>query len=234
MDGRSERLGLLHRLEIEGAVGLVRPYLEARRLLYAATGSALAAALLATGVVEPWPGLGFCAPLFASLGYVVGRKEDRLRALMITDPLTGLPNRRYFEQRSAEELRRAERAGAPMAVLLIDVDGLQGINDQHGREAGDRALRAVGASLRSQLRANDLAARFGGDEFAVLLPDTTAAAAGHIAERIRARVAEHHRTLAHLTVSVGIADRASTRPSGCLDVILAADRSLFRAKAQAV
>ena len=99
---------------------------------------------------------------------------EELRALAQEDPLTGLPNRRAFMRDFESELERTRRHGRPLALVLCDVDDLKHINDTHGHPGGDRALCAVGRNLRDALRAGDTAFRIGGDEFAVLMPETTA------------------------------------------------------------
>ncbi len=120
----------------------------------------------------------------ALLGYLLGRGTDRLRALAMTDPLTGLSNRRLLAERIAEEARRAVRYQVPLAVLALDVDGLRRVNDGLGHRAGDAALRAVAHALSETTRATDIAARTGGDEFMVFLLQTTEEEAVACARRL--------------------------------------------------
>lgn len=115
--------------------------------------------------------------------------HERLKLVGLTDPLTGIYNRRYFEARCQEEILHAQRHEQPLACLLLDVDKFKLINDSLGHLAGDEVLRAVTERIKLQLRSNDIFARYGGEEFIVLLPQTSTQQAGHIAERIRASVA---------------------------------------------
>jgi diguanylate cyclase (GGDEF)-like protein len=145
------------------------------------------------------------------------------------EPKTGLFNMRHLEAVLAQELRRAERFARPLCLLMIDVDHLRTINTRLGHVAGDRALRLVAMSLQAQTRDYDVAARFGGDEFCVLLPETSHEGALTVAERIRADVeaAGVGAGLA-LTVSIGAAglDTCTTAE----ELVLAADRAAYRAK----
>ena len=114
--------------------------------------------------------------------------EERLRHLADHDGLTGLFNRRRFEEELERHVAEARRYGTPGALLLIDVDGLKAINDRGGHRAGDTALVAVARVLRGRLRQSDVIARFGGDEFAVLLPHASAADAAKVGEALAERV----------------------------------------------
>jgi len=166
---------------------------------------------------------------FVVLGFILGRAEDRLRAMSITDPLTGLPNRRHLEARLREEVARCARSGAPLALLLIDVDGLKQVNDRGGHAAGDAALRLVAeALLRTCRRATDLPARVGGDEFAVLAPSTNARQALVLAERLR-RVLRRLDAAAP-TVSIGAADLDRIGSWDASALLRAADSALYVAK----
>ncbi|HEX9108983.1 MAG TPA: GGDEF domain-containing protein [Longimicrobiales bacterium] len=104
------------------------------------------------------------------------------------DPLTGLANRRFFEERLAAEARRCDRYGRPLAVVMVDIDHFKRVNDTHGHDGGDAVLRALGDLLATSLRETDLPARLGGEEFVLLLPETPLDAAAETAERLRARV----------------------------------------------
>jgi diguanylate cyclase (GGDEF)-like protein len=162
----------------------------------------------------------------------------RLAALATTDALTGLANRRRFDEAMRLEVQRAARAAAPLSLLVMDVDDFKKFNDTHGHPAGDACLRAVGGALAGAVRRDtDLAARIGGEEFAVVLPATAEEAARQVAEAIRAAVralAIAHaasRAASVVTLSVGVATvwpGGDTAPEA---VLAAADAALYRAKA---
>jgi len=130
---------------------------------------------------------------------------SRLLDLVGKDALTGVANRRSFDEALSRELARVERRGLSLALLMIDLDGLKAINDVHGHAEGDRAIRALAQSCRDAIRATDLVARLGGDEFAVLLPDAGEFEALAVAERIRRGVADHSVAGRALSTSVGVA-----------------------------
>lgn len=132
------------------------------------------------------------------------RAEEQARVLAVTDSLTGLGNYRRILDVLRTEIERSGRTGRPFAVLLLDVDGLKDINDRYGHLAGSRALCQVGKVLRSFCRAIDTAARYGGDEFAVIFPETNASAAALVASRIRERIATDA-TQPTLSASIGVA-----------------------------
>jgi diguanylate cyclase (GGDEF)-like protein len=139
-----------------------------------------------------------------------------------TDPLTGLPNRRAWEEELFRNLARATRSESPLCVVLIDVDDFKAFNDAHGHLEGDRLLKETAASWRNVLRAGDQLARFGGDEFGAVLPDCEADGAEEIADRIRVA------TPRGMTCSAGI---AMARPGDSLPELLArSDRALYKAK----
>jgi diguanylate cyclase (GGDEF)-like protein len=163
--------------------------------------------------------------VMAIFGRILGLRDDRLEESASIDPLTGLWNRRQIVARLREEVARARRQHTPLAVLMIDVDGLKPINDLHGHEAGDDALRSVAAAIQDSSRAVDLAARWGGDEFVVLATGTTAVAAGELAERIG--LAARGRGL---TVSIGVAELCDRLTVDGDAVIRDADHALYLAK----
>lgn len=172
--------------------------------------------------------------VFMLLGRLVGAQNDELRTASISDGLTGLWNRRYFDQRLRQEIDRASRYKHPLSLLLIDVDYLKRINDEHGHRGGDAALIAVGESLRRTCRTSDLAVRFAGDEFAVLAPSTSAVEARRLAERIQAALQQTSAETAQvvpqpITISIGIADLLAD--AGSSGLVEAADRALYDAKA---
>ena len=148
-----------------------------------------------------------------------------------SDPLTGLPNRRAAEERADQMTAFAVRSAHPLSVMRIDVDGIARINDRLGKETGDGILRSLAVALRSRLRMSDLIARFGGDEFIVMLPDTEAEHAFELGEALcrLARELTPAGATDPVTVSVGI---ASFPPDGdtARDLLLAAERALLGAK----
>ena len=159
------------------------------------------------------------------------RKYQRFAS---TDALTGLHNRGWLDDAFDREIKRSERDELPLALIMIDVDNFKNYNDEFGHLAGDQVLIKVAESIRSPLRPNDLVARFGGEEFAVLLPETTVDNARIIAERLRERVFEvdpgllDDKQLPAVTISLGIAGR---QPGYSLDMIIAAaDVAMYHAK----
>jgi diguanylate cyclase (GGDEF)-like protein len=174
------------------------------------------------------------AVLFSVLGYVLGRQADELRRLSMTDALTGLANRHAFQLRLRDEWRRSRRYRAPLALLLIDVDGLKRVNDEQGHEAGDRVLREVAGAIRHALRGTDVGARWGGDEFAIIAPNTSASASDRLGQRLLTHMKERTRgDDMPLTASVGIAisDPAALPLQSIQNLMRAADQALYRAKA---
>jgi diguanylate cyclase (GGDEF)-like protein len=159
---------------------------------------------------------------------------EKVKALATTDELTGLPNRRAFMARLEDERARVQRyAPAPTSILMLDLDHFKQINDQHGHAAGDSVLRCFSATLSAQLRKVDLAGRIGGEEFAILLPDTDTQAASIFAERLRQIVAgtpvDHAGTPISYTVSIGIASLTAA-DEHAEDALVRADHTLYAAK----
>lgn len=168
-----------------------------------------------------------------------GINRERLRLSGLTDALTGLYNRRYLEMRLFAEVARARRHEQPLSCLFLDADHFKQINDRHGHAAGDAALASLASTVRRQLRAGDLATRYGGEEIAVVLPHTALRDAALLAERIRQRIAAvpirmpDGQALA-LTVSIGVAELARD-PNQSEEALAArlleqADQALYRAK----
>jgi diguanylate cyclase (GGDEF)-like protein len=165
----------------------------------------------------------------------IGRRadaENRLEEMATTDALTGLRNRRKFDQVIDVEWRRAMRQKTPLALLMIDADHFKAYNDTYGHQAGDQVLVGIAICISDSVRrAGDCAARYGGEEFAVLLPDTADADAFKIAETIRLKVRGWSDDQTSSTVSVGV---ASLVPSAGFDwsvLVTAADKALYAAKA---
>jgi diguanylate cyclase (GGDEF)-like protein len=172
------------------------------------------------------------AAAFALYGNLLGRHADELAELSETDPLTGLSIARRLFNNLDVELARVRRYREPLALLLVDLDGLKSINDRHGHHAGDDAIRGLGDVIRSQLRETDTGARWGGDEFAVLAPNTGEAAALALAERIRTLIPTTSTRWA-LTGSLGVAT-IDPGTDGDVDdaatLMRAADAALYEAK----
>lgn len=173
------------------------------------------------------------AIVLASLGFILGRQADKLAALSETDVLTGLPNRRALTHRLTAEFRRSLRYGTPVSLMLIDVDGLKQVNDRDGHAAGDRVIRHVGDTIHQSLRESDFGARWGGDEFGVVAPNTTADAARSSAERLVAsvaRITQGHNTVASVSVGTATFDPAQPKHADLSALVQAADDALYRAK----
>jgi diguanylate cyclase (GGDEF)-like protein len=154
------------------------------------------------------------------------RREQRAA---VTDQLTGLLNRRGFDERFHEELRRGARDGLPLSVVVCDCDGLKAMNDLRGHETGDALLELIASCLRTQKRTSDVAARIGGDEFAVLLPDADVETALAVAERIRGAITSETLAGFRPSASFGVAS-FPLHGSTAIDVMKVADEALYRAK----
>jgi len=162
-------------------------------------------------------------------------RATEFQLMSITDALTALPNRRYLEERLAEELNRSKRYDYPMSFLMIDIDDFKAYNDKNGHQAGDLALQITAHCLKGALRVVDVASRYGGEEFCILLPQTAMSEAGVIADRIRHRVSTTHfphgktQPLGRVTISVGVSTFTKNIDSP-ENIIAAADRALYQAK----
>jgi len=155
--------------------------------------------------------------------------NDQLRKLAVTDELTGLRNRRSFEERMVMEFSMARRRKRELSVLLIDVDNFKTINDRWGHAAGDEVLRRLGTILRTTVRLPDLPARYGGEEFVVLLPESGEESAMGLARRIMQRVATEDWENERLTISVGMASMNESLETG-FQLVEMADGALYAAK----
>jgi diguanylate cyclase (GGDEF)-like protein len=162
-------------------------------------------------------------------------RANQFQLMSITDPLTGLHNRRYMEARLSEELNRSKRYDFPMSFMMIDIDDFKHYNDRNGHQAGDRALEITAQCLRSTLRKADVASRYGGEEFSILLPQTTLHEAGAIADRIRQQVLKarfphgESQPLGAVTISIGLSTLSPSLDSADA-LVRAADRALYHAK----
>ena len=154
--------------------------------------------------------------------------ENRFSRLANTDELTGLGNRRSFVERAREAMALSRRHAQPLALLFVDVDGLKELNDNEGHARGDLALKQLARALRQCLRQSDYAARYGGDEFVILMPQTDMHAATIAAERLRAAIETGNDGMP-LTVSVGLASTQGTHV-GIEELVARADEALYVAK----
>lgn len=166
----------------------------------------------------------------------LSQANERLERLALTDPLTGLFNRRYLEQALDLEITRQRRQKRPFSLLMIDVDHFKQYNDAHGHPRGDEVLRRLAKIFHASLRASDIIARIGGEEFVVLLLDVELPTARAAAEKVREAVAEHafpfgeQQPLGRVTVSVGVASWPKHGETA-EEVLAAADRALYGSKA---
>jgi diguanylate cyclase (GGDEF)-like protein len=162
-------------------------------------------------------------------------RASEFRLMSVTDAGTGLLNRRYLEERLNEELNRSRRYNYPMSFLMIDIDDFKNYNDVNGHPAGDQALKITAHGLKSELRLEDVACRYGGEEFCILLPQTPINEAAAIAERIRRKIADtlypygKNQPSGKVTISIGIST-LSRHVDTSAAVIEAADRALYSAK----
>jgi diguanylate cyclase (GGDEF)-like protein len=162
------------------------------------------------------------------------RLVRQLREAAETDLVTGVYSHRHLQDRLRQETARAARSGSPLSVLMLDLDDFKRVNDEHGHQSGDRVLRAIAGALRSAVRAGDIVARYGGDEFVVLMPETDAGRAAGVAERADAAIAALVHTMPdgseiHVLGSMGLAlyprDGKTAR-----DLMRSADAAMYRAK----
>lgn len=160
------------------------------------------------------------------------RLQEELRLMALSDPLTGIGNRRYFLERAAEETRRSERYGDPLTFIILDIDRFKGVNDEYGHDAGDEVLRSVAVVVARTLRETDIIGRIGGEEFAALLIGASPDRSREIAERLRATVSRENvataRGVVSVTVSVGIAIWGTGESLD--DLYRRADEALYAAK----
>jgi diguanylate cyclase (GGDEF)-like protein len=172
---------------------------------------------------------------FNEMAAALQKDRGRLTEMSITDELTQLKNFRHFASRLEEEVRRAERYGHSLSLVLVDIDHFKDYNDAHGHPAGNEVLRVIGRLLRDNARATDILARFGGEEFAAILPETTKADALGLAEKIRRLIelhsfpGEERQPGGKLTVSLGVASVPEDSQDSPL-LLDAADRALYAAK----
>jgi diguanylate cyclase (GGDEF)-like protein len=161
------------------------------------------------------------------------RRAEEAHQAAAADELTGLSTYRVLRERLAFEIERSKRSSEGFAVLFLDLDRFKQVNDQFGHEAGNDILKAVAEEIKNAVRASDVAARYGGDEFVVILTRTDLDGAARVAEALRAGIEGIGRRLGYpaglITVSVGVAEFDINEPEG--DLLVSADRALYRAKA---
>ena len=171
--------------------------------------------------------------LTVTLGNTVRDLEaanSKLKAISVTDGLTGVKNRRAFQERLNEEYDRATRHQRPLSLLMIDVDLFKSFNDTYGHPAGDVALQMVARILGECVRTVDFVARYGGEEFAILLPDTDYTGALSVAERCRSAIAAADWPHRAITVSIGSSTLTETMGDG-FELVREADQALYTSKA---
>ncbi len=162
--------------------------------------------------------------------------QEKLEEMSVHDELTGMFNRRYFWEALDREISGAQRYGRGMALCMIDLDLFKRVNDTHGHLCGDRALQEFGRLLDDCIRKYDVGCRYGGEEFAVILPDTSLDKALSLCERFRKRVKEHEFTYEelalHITTSIGVAARSAGDEITGRQLVDLADKALYQAKSQ--
>jgi diguanylate cyclase (GGDEF)-like protein len=187
-----------------------------------------------TGVRYGEEELGQLARAFDDMAQALQQREQDLHEQAITDPLTGLYNRRYLKELLPRELVRGKRSGESIALILADIDHFKRVNDTFGHEAGDRVLTTVGALIKGNVRGSDIACRYGGEEFALVLPETGTEAAQRRAEDIRLALGQLSlnylgKPIGRITISLGIA--LFPEHGEDMDTLLrAADEALYDAK----
>ena len=170
----------------------------------------------------------------AATGMERVRAADQLRSAADVDLVTGVHNHRYLQERLRQEVARSARSHSPLAVMMLDLDKFKPINDRHGHADGDRVLHNVGATIKSHVRSNDIVARYGGDEFVVLMPDTTDRRAEQVARRVVEGILGSRQPLSDgSTVSVGVSAGLALYPTDgrtSAQLLAAADAAMYTAK----
>jgi diguanylate cyclase (GGDEF)-like protein len=160
--------------------------------------------------------------------------EQKLKLLAVTDPLTGIFNRRHFFTLAEREWQRSRRAGGPLSIILFDVDHFKAVNDTYGHRVGDQVLQTLTQRCKTILRAYDVIGRYGGEEFVILLPETSISRASQVGERLRSAVAEPPFETsagpARVTISVGVACLEPPAELSLDKLIDQADLAIYEAK----
>jgi diguanylate cyclase (GGDEF)-like protein len=164
------------------------------------------------------------------------QENDRLKLLVTTDPLTGLFNYRYFEVMLASEMERTNRTGRPTCLIMIDLDHFKQVNDEHGHEAGNQALKTAASVFKQELRLFDIVCRYGGEEFALILPQTPLRIAVNVAERVRGCLEKTPVVLGdreiRLTASFGVSIYQDEREFTQNTFVESVDHLMYQAKQQ--
>jgi len=179
--------------------------------------------------------IGNCIYRFLAGGNIEAEYHEEIYRLAIHDGLTGVPNRRYFDEFLEREVVRAVRYQRPLALAMLDVDHFKQVNDRFGHVAGDLTLRQIATCVTSSIRRHEVFARYGGEEFALLLPEADSEQAIAVCERIRARIDAHEFAFSgqsyDVTVSIGVASTSEGVDVSPAELVRAADAQLYRAKA---
>lgn len=220
-----------------GMLALYRLQANSLYVVYASFASLLIAGTMLFGPTPAQWGnsvIGI-ALLFGFSSTVVDqvRTTERLLTLAMTDPLTGILNRRHYLSASTAELSRVKRYGFPLTVLMIDIDNFKAVNDTYGHGVGDIVIRTIASTCRTALRLPDILARYGGEEFVVTMPQTAEPEAKRVAERLRESLSEAEIDTKDgklkVTVSIGLAQWI-TSDNSIKDTIERADQALYAAK----
>jgi diguanylate cyclase (GGDEF)-like protein/PAS domain S-box-containing protein len=236
VDEKRSRLVCRHLGDYQGGVALCVPMMahgEALGILHLQWGAG-GGERMAEGTNDSAERIAVTVAEHLALALANLRLRESLRTQSIRDPLTGLFNRRYMEESLDREFRRAERRGAPVGVIMLDIDRFTNFNNTFGHQAGDTLLHALGELLRTRVRAEDIACRYGGEEFVLIMPEASLEITAERAERLRQevrelRVQQQGQSLGAVTVSLGVAVSPQHGPSA-ESVIRAADLALYRAK----
>jgi diguanylate cyclase (GGDEF)-like protein len=223
-------------LTLLGWIGLHLFVLNRLKLMVRA-GDSLAEGDMSSRVQGDWgqPGRDEVATAishFNGMAASIQSLTTTLELLGVTDGLTGVHNRRFFDETLAQEIKRSERSGAPVALMMLDIDHFKRYNDRFGHQAGDEALRAVAQAVAREIRSVDFVARYGGEEFAVIMPATEGHAAAAVAERVRRAVESRNLRAPEggpVTVSIGVAVYPEAGGDGP-GLVAAADGALYAAK----
>ena len=170
----------------------------------------------------------------AATGMERVRVAEQLRSAADMDLVTGVHNHRYLQERLRQEVARSARSHSPLAVMMLDLDRFKPINDKHGHADGDRVLHNVGATIKSHVRGSDIVARYGGDEFVVLMPDTTEERAEYVARRVVEGILSSRQPLSDgSTVRVGVSAGLAVYPNDgrtSTQLLASADAAMYSAK----